>query len=253
MEYATINNYRSAISAYHQPIEGMTAGSHHRVSELLAGISNLRPPKPICNTVWDVEVLLKYIKQLPQTYSQTVMQTTLKTVTLLALASTSRASELHKLDLSCLISQSGKSTFQIPGRVKHSKKGKPNPPLIFTEFQTDPDLCPVKAIETYIAMSKPWRQSCGKTQLFLATITPHGPVAKTTISNWVKKTLVLAGITGFTGHSTRSAASSKAKDKGISLETILERGNWNSKSVWEKHYHKTVSEPATVFQKAVLS
>jgi integrase len=181
------------------------------------------------------------------------MQTTLKTVTLLALSSAARGNELHKLDLTCLTSQPDKMIFQIPGRVKHSKKGKPNPPLVFSQFPQDPILCPVKTLQAYIDMTKPWRQQNHKTSLFLTTVKPHGPVAKTTIANWVKKTLTLAGIQGFSAHSTRAASTSKAKAKGLSLQTILQKGNWKSHTVWEKHYHKNVIESSTAFQAAVLS
>jgi len=34
LEYSTIAGYRSAISAYHDPIEGMTIGKHPKVSAL---------------------------------------------------------------------------------------------------------------------------------------------------------------------------------------------------------------------------
>jgi len=218
----------------------------------MAGISNLRPPKTKVNIVWNVDQVLKYIKSLPPLHSQTVKQTTLKTVMLCALVATARANELHKLDLACMIPKTGLIEFQIPGRVKHSRQGKPNPPIVFTEFPSDPDLCPVKNINNYIKMTKPWREGTTKTGLFLSTVAPHDIVAKTTLSNWIKQTLSLAGIEGFTGHSTRSAATSKAKAKGLSIDTILERGNWKRKNTWEKHYHKAIKSSSHDFQKAVL-
>ena len=253
LQYGTINNYRSAISAYHAKIDGDTAGNHHRVCSLLTGVSNLRPPKPIQTSVWNVETVIKYFKTLPDTFSQTVMQTTLKTVTLLALASSARSNEIHKLDLEWLTDFGNKMVFQIPGRVKHSRQGKVNPPITFVEFPQDPNLCPVKSLRTYINMTKPWRNQQPNSCLFLTTVSPHRPAAKATVANWVKKTLTLAGIQGFTAHSTRAASSSKANSKGIPLQTILQRGNWRSSNVWEKHYHKQVVEQAEYFQKAVLS
>ncbi len=145
----------------------------------MAGISNLRPPKPKANTVWDVDQVLKYIKSLPPIHEQSIKQTTHKTVMLCALVAASRANELHKLDLTCLISKTGVLKFQIPGRVKHSKQGKPNPPIVFTEFPSDPDLCPVETIHAYIKMTKPWRgEGTTRSGLFLSTVTPHDIVAK---------------------------------------------------------------------------
>ena len=42
-QYNAIVGLRSASSAYHDPIEGITAGSNPRVSALLSGIYNKRP------------------------------------------------------------------------------------------------------------------------------------------------------------------------------------------------------------------
>ena len=45
-QYRTINNHRSAISAFHPKIEGFPVGQHPLVCNLLAGIFNERPPQP---------------------------------------------------------------------------------------------------------------------------------------------------------------------------------------------------------------
>ena len=45
-EYRTINSHRSAISAYHQTIDGKGVGSNDKVCKLLSGVFNLRPPQP---------------------------------------------------------------------------------------------------------------------------------------------------------------------------------------------------------------
>ena len=42
----------------------------------------------------------------------------------------------------------------------------------------------------------------------------------------------------FKTHSCRSAATSKAKEMGISLEEVLKREAWSGESKWQKHYHK---------------
>ena len=46
LAYRTIGVTRSAISAFHIPIDGMPVGKHPRVSSLMKGVANLRPPKP---------------------------------------------------------------------------------------------------------------------------------------------------------------------------------------------------------------
>ena len=62
-EYRSINNHRSAISAFHCTIDGFKAGQHPRVTALLKGVSNERPPKPRYTAVWDVEQVLRQLKK----------------------------------------------------------------------------------------------------------------------------------------------------------------------------------------------
>ena len=47
-------------------------------------------------------------------------------------------------------------------------------------------------------------------------------------------------ISKFTAHSTRSAASSKLKTLGASVQEIMNCGNWNSASTWQNFYHKPI-------------
>ena len=46
LQYRTINNHRSAISAFHQQIQEKPVVENPRVCALLAGIFNSRPPQP---------------------------------------------------------------------------------------------------------------------------------------------------------------------------------------------------------------
>jgi len=54
-EYCTINGHRSAISAFHQAIEGVPVGQHPSVTSLMKGVSRERPPKPKYVNIWEVE------------------------------------------------------------------------------------------------------------------------------------------------------------------------------------------------------
>ena len=61
------------------------------------------------------------------------------------------------------------------------------------------------------------------TQLLISYIRPHNPVSVDTVFCWLKEFLRLPGIDTsiFTGHSTRTASASKAKQVGLSLPEIL--------------------------------
>ena len=74
-------------------------------------------------------------------------------------------------------------------------------------------------------MTNPLRSEKTK-QLLISYIRPHNPMSVNTVSHWVKEFLRPTGIDTsiFTGHSTRAASTSKAKQVGLSLPEILKRG-----------------------------
>ena len=112
LKYSTLNLHRSAISAYHPPIEGFQVGQHPLIMRLLKGAFNKKPPQPRYTQTWDVNQVLEEIKRLGPNESLTLKALSLKLAMLLALTTVSRSSELHKLD-PILISDKGDHTVQI--------------------------------------------------------------------------------------------------------------------------------------------
>ena len=80
-------------------------------------------------------------------------------------------------------------------------------------------------------------------------------MVSSTISGWLKNILREAGIDTkiFKGHSTRSASTSKAELKGLSVTDILERGSWTNTSTWQPFYNRQVESTAEKYQSKVLS
>ena len=75
-------------------------------------------------------------------------------------------------------------------------------------------------------------------------------MCSSTISRWLKETLVLSGVTkilDFGGHSTRSASTSKAELSGLSVKEVLDRGSWSNESTWQKFYHKEIIKVGQVY------
>ena len=152
-----------------------------------------------------------------------------------------------------MVELENKYVFTFDKLTKRWRKGKPPLSVEFFGFPKNPKLCVVTAIKDYLQVTKRWRPENGPKQLLLSTIEPHQEVKKSTVAGWVKSMLRLAGIntSQFTAHSTRSASTSKANLKGLSLEDILKRGKWSSKSTWQKHYHKSVTNEAQLFQNSI--
>ena len=217
LQYRTINVYRSAISAYHEPINGTPVGQLKDVCTLLSGIDNLRPPTPKYNVIWEVETVLQCLKLLDDE-NLSNKDLNLKTCMLLALTAIKRCSDLHILDTKFMAVGEDKIIFKLGERPKNCrKKGEAPDPITFQA--TGGTLCPVMTSKVYIDRTKAWREENSESKFFLSYIRPHKAVTSSTIGRWLKTVLGNVGVdtSKFTAHSTRSASSSKARTMGASV------------------------------------
>ena len=129
-QYSTIAGYRSAISAYHDPIDNEPVGKHHRVSALLAGIHNERFPQPKNNFIWDVEVVVKFLASISEEQLSDKLLT-LKLTMLMSLASAARAHEICFLDTQFLVKHHSMYSFALGKPTKTSKPEKVRLPIVF--------------------------------------------------------------------------------------------------------------------------
>ena len=97
------------------------------------------------------------------------------------------------------------------------------------------------------------KQDQQKGKLLLSFVKPHNEVTKSTILGWIKEVLkqLEINVEHFKAHSERSASSSKAQMSGLPFEQIFRRGNWSTKSAWQKFYNKNIDEDKT-FEQTVL-
>ena len=251
LEYNTIAGYMSAISAYHDPIVGVRVGNHPRVSTIITGIFNERCPKPKFCFVWDVEIVLRYLKALGSALSDKML--TLKVTMLLALASVCRAHEIRFLDRDFMVRTEEKFVFHFGVITKTARPRKMRPPVQFHKLSQDPSLCVHKTLDQYLEKCKEW--GVDKGQLLVSHKSPHGPISTSTVSRWLLDTLKLAviDVKKFKGHSTRSASSSKGVSLGLSTKVIMERGHWSRESTFQKFYYRPVEgNEEKDFQQMVL-
>ena len=90
LQYRTINVYRSAISAYHKQIDNKPVPrtpntEHPDVCALLAGINNIRPSIPRYSVIWEIEPVIKFLRDMGNDEALSDKDITLKTAMLLAL------------------------------------------------------------------------------------------------------------------------------------------------------------------------
>ena len=62
-QYRLVGNHRSEISAFHEGVDGKSIGENPQVSSLIMGIFNQRPPQPRYIFIWDIQLVLDYLKK----------------------------------------------------------------------------------------------------------------------------------------------------------------------------------------------
>ena len=115
--YRSINCYRSAISSFHEKIEGLPVGQHPAVCTLLTGVFNLRPPQPRYSSTWDVQIVLEFMKN-NWTDNKSLPNKNL-----------TRASNIHYLDIRFMSLSEEKVVFNFTKLLKTWKKGRAPPKL----------------------------------------------------------------------------------------------------------------------------
>ena len=131
--------------------------------------------------------------------------------------------------------------FVIPGLTKTRTSGPPKE-VLYPSYPEDEKLCPVQTLESYELRTKQLRlQSTEESRLFLSVRKPHAPVKASTIGHWLQSLMAQAGInvSMFSAHSTRGAATSKAKRMGVSTADILKTADWSS--AFRRFYQRPIN------------
>ena len=246
-QYRTINLHRSALSATLKPIDGFCVGQHPLVCRLLKGAFNSRPPRPKLCSSWSVSKVLETLREWSPASKLGLKVLTFKTCMLLALVTSKRPASLTLLSIKQGFCDMGTSQirFQPVELEKMENTGHCAPPLSIAQFSEDPRLCPFWYLKAYIKRTRNIRSS---DRLFVSLMAPHGAVAVSTITTWLKRTIAMSG-QGGSGGSTRSASSSEAIMKGATLQAVLAAGDWARASTFKKFYFKPTE---LTFQEIVL-
>ncbi|XP_071789789.1 uncharacterized protein [Asterias amurensis] len=249
LSYRSLGVYKSAISMYHQPLEGKPVGQSADVCKLMKGFYNRNPPRPKYALTWEVDQVLQYIKTLPPNDSLSLKLLSLKTVLLLGLVTLGRVSSLVHIDIRDLCVSQSELRF-IPTKLHKQNRPGNNIKSVIIESYEEKQICPVYAISKYLARTRALRGT--ETQLFISHMKPHKKVVSLTVSRWMVEMLSVSGIDTdrFKAHSTRGAAASCSHKLGVALRDILETAGWASNSTFSQFYQRPTA--TSVVAKAVL-
>ena len=189
------------------------------VSRFLKGVYESRPSLPRYKDIWDVSVVLNYLKTLPPTEESNLKDVTLKTVMLVVLLSGQRCQTVHALTISGMRITNDTVHFEIVKLLKTSKPGRHQGHLELKSYPVDQGLCVVTCLRQYVKLTEPVHDP-----LWLSYSKPFKPVSRDTVSCWIKNVLEKAGINTkvFSAHSTRAAATTAVHLNNVPINTIME-------------------------------
>ena len=204
-----------------------------------------KPPKTPQILTWDVQKVLDMLKSWGKPKDLDYTKLTLRLTFLLAMA-VKRPSDLALLDINHMVKSSGKYTFQPVFGAKTARTSHPFAPVL--ELQRapgEPELCPYGNVKEYLKRNSTEERKPRGTRLLVTRL--KGPAKNATpqmIGQWLGETVQLSG-QGRNGTSVRSAAASTAYAKGVSIEKIMEAGDWALSKTPYRHYIKNLSAEAS--------
>ena len=205
----------------------------------MKGLFEMKPQFPKYNLVWDVSQLLRYFRMLddPENLPLSILGKKLA-IMLCILAGGQRCQTIHAINVLDIKVLNGTCYIPFYVKLKHTRRGHHLAPLEFKVYNKDPKLCVLTNLTEYLKKTNSVRADGA---LFISYQKPHRRVSKDTISRWVKHMMCNAGIDpNFVTHSSRSAASSFAHLKGVSLKDICNACGWSSAKTFAAHYQKLV-------------
>lgn len=255
LSYSSLNTARSALSTI-ITVDGMSIGSHPLVVRFLKGVFNLRPPVPRYKEVWDVSIVLRFLKTLSPVASLSLKNPTLKLVMLLSLVTAQRGQTLHLLDINLMSIYDSSIVFTFNKPLKQSNPRTQVKPLVLKAYTHDESLCVFSTLKEYLHRTETLRVT--GSQLLISFQKPHEAVSRDTISRWIRTAMQMSGINldVYKAHSTRAASVSAAHRTQVPIQEILSKAGWSSAQTFAIYYDKnldTSESSASQFQEAILT
>ena len=118
LSYSTLNTVRSALSIVVQPIDNFTFGNHPLVTRYMQGVFVNRPALSRYKQIWDVSVVIKYLKSLAENTQLSLQDLTMKTTMLLALVTGQRFQTIQVLNIEQMVKSDDMWSFHINKLLK---------------------------------------------------------------------------------------------------------------------------------------
>ena len=141
---------------------------------LLRDVFTTRPSLPRYKSIWDVAIVLRYLKTLHPPSKLSLRELTLKLTMLIAFLSGQRCETIHALDINSMkvqVHPTQQYVFQINQLLRTSRPGKHLNHLVLQSYPEDKQLCICEVLQAYLEKTQPLRANY--TQLLISYQKPH--------------------------------------------------------------------------------
>ena len=247
---SAIKGYRSMLSlVFRSSLPAISTSSVIR--DLIRSFCIARPRTSLAPPSWDVEAVLRSLRESPYEPLETCefRALSIKTLFLVALATAKRVGELQAL--SFRVARAGQDLIlsylpEFDAKTESSDNPIPRsfPLKSLGDFVGDLEdemlLCPVRALNTYLRRTSdiPGRPRA----LFVSPRNARRPLSKNALSFLIRSLIRSAGALGADegpaprAHSVRAVATSIAFAKNVPVSRVLEAGTWRSNTVFASFY-----------------
>ncbi len=219
----------------------------------MKGVFQLRPALPRYSDIWDVNVVLTYLKTFTEAALLSIKDLTIKLNILLFLTTGQRGQTIHKIHTNHIQEIPNGYRITIKEKLKQTRPGKHLAPSVeLLDFPEEPALSVTLHLQEYLQRTNSYRGE--HTQLLLSYVKPFKPVSKATLSRWIKEVLKSTGIDTekYAPHSTRAASTSKCRSKGLQMDEIMKTAGWTNAETFARFYSKPVETGQRNFGKTLL-
>lgn len=249
LSYSSLNVARSAVSL----ISTQDVGKDPLVGRFLKATFRARPLKPKYESIYNIDPLLEYIVKSFPLNELDLPQLTEKLTILLALGTAQRVQTLSLMKLSNLERSANGYRIVFTDMLKTTRPDSLAHELFLPCIKENKELCIACTLEKYLRVTKNVRNKCDN--LLLTTRPPFHAATRQSIARWIKATLAKSGVGHqYSAHSTRHAAASAAKRKGVNVNAINKVVGWSSNAkTFCKFYNRPLESRDAEIASTVLS
>lgn len=233
--YSALNTAKSALFSY-----ATITGDQTLISRFMKGVFNLKPTLPRYTQIWDVSLVLNFLRGLIPTCKLGLRDLSYKLGSLIALTSANRLQTVHLLRIDQMRINESTAEFIVTDLIKQSKPGNIGAKVTLQSYPVDDRICVLSVLKCYLKATESLRGN--EKQLFISHRRPHGKITKDTLARWIRTVLEKSGVdtSVFKPHSTRAASSSAAAAQNVPINDILSTAGWASERTFQKFYKKPI-------------